>query len=204
MSGLTFPQLDQPGLLHIFTLREDAKKDSSMEEILAPFSFPKNSYVTAEQPHSNQVAVAHRHDCGKKLPGVDALITNEPGVTLVIRTADCGPLFLYDPVAKVIGLAHSGRKGTEANIARATIRAMEKEFGAKPENIITVLGPCIRPPQYEIDFASEIARQCRDEAIAQYTDSALNTGADLQRFYSYRMEKGKTGRHYSAICLKAS
>jgi len=205
MIGITFPRLDRPELLHIFTAREDVKSDfvSPMEEMLDRFFFPENSYVTAEQPHSNKVAVARFMHRGQKLPGVDALITNEPGVTLVIRSADCGPLFLYDPVAKVVGLAHSGRKGTEANVARAVIRAMEKQFRSKPSNIIAVLGPCIRPPHYEVDFATEIGHQCQKEGVTQYIDSGLNTGADPRRFFSYRMEKGKTGRHYSAICLKA-
>lgn len=109
--------------------------------------------------------------------------------------------FFYDPVTHGIGLAHSGRKGTEANIAGATLRAMKKHFGSDPAHILVLLGPCIRPPHYEIDFAATIAAQCRAEGVIQYEDCGLNTGSDLQRFFSYRVEKGQTGRHYSALAL---
>ena len=78
---------------------------------------------------------------------------------------------------------------------------MIREFGSDPRDLTAVLGPCIRPPHYEIDFASQI----RDQALAagvpenQYFDSGLCTASDLSRFYSYRIEKGNTGRHLALL-----
>jgi len=63
------------------------------------------------------------------------------------------------------------------------------------------LGPCIRPPYYDVDFPSEIMRQLKAEKVGKVVDSGLCTAADLKRFYSYRAEKGQTGRHFSVFSL---
>jgi len=57
------------------------------------------------------------------------------------------------------------RRGTEGNIVGETIGCLGKRFGSQPENLIVQLGPCIRPPHYEIDFAAEIGRQARDSGV---------------------------------------
>jgi copper oxidase (laccase) domain-containing protein len=62
-----------------------------------------------------------------------------------------------------------------------------------------VLGPCIRPPDYEVDFAREIQQQAKQAGVGLFHDSGLNTAADLSRFYSYRKEMGKTGRMLALI-----
>jgi copper oxidase (laccase) domain-containing protein len=67
--------------------------------------------------------------------------------------------------------------------------------------MLALLGPCIRPPYYDVDFASEIIRQLRLEKVGKVVDSGLCTAADLKRFYSYRAEKGQTGRHFAAFAL---
>jgi len=96
---------------------------------------------------------------------------------------------------------HSGKKGTEAGVVPATIRRMKQEFGADPQQMVAVLGPCIRPPHYEVDFASEILRQLKAEQVGTVVDTLLCTAADPDRFFSYRMEKGKTGRHFAILSL---
>jgi YfiH family protein len=82
---------------------------------------------------------------------VDGLVTNEPGVTLVTHHADCAPLYFADPVQKAVGLAHSGWHGTAARIGAETVRAMAREFGTRPENLICVIGPSIGPCCFEVD-----------------------------------------------------
>jgi copper oxidase (laccase) domain-containing protein len=98
-------------------------------------------------------------------------------------------------------LAHSGKKGTELGIAPKTIKQMNETFGSDPANMIVQLSPCIRPPHYETDFAAEIIRQCRSCGVKQIHDSGVCTACDLDRYYSYRAEKGKTGRMLALLGL---
>jgi len=156
--------------------------------------------VTAQQTHGRDIAVVDENTASP-VPGVDGLITNRPGVALGIYVADCGPVFLVDPRRRVIALLHSGKKGTALNIAAAAVKIMRERFGCDPRDMIAQLGPCIRPPHYDIDFAAEILRQCHASGIQQVVDCCLNTGADLERFYSYRVEQGKTGRLLALLAL---
>ena len=155
--------------------------------------------VSAEQIHGVGVAKVGQTEAGQVIPQTDALISGEKGLTLVVRVADCGPVWLHCAKTGAIGLVHSGRKGTELGIVPATVQAMRKEFGAEPAGMLVVLGPCIRPPHYDVDFASEILRQLRQEGVGEIVDSGLCTARDPARFYSYRKEQGKTGRHFAAV-----
>jgi copper oxidase (laccase) domain-containing protein len=154
----------------------------------------------AEQIHGNGVAVVDQRSPEKTL-GVDAMITNDPGVVLGVYVADCCAIYFIDPVEAVIGLAHSGRRGTEQNIAGATVERMVNSFGSAPEDLLIQLSPCISPPFYEVDFAAQIVTQLRMAGVRRIHDGGENTGADLQRFYSYRMEKGSTGRMLAFLTL---
>jgi copper oxidase (laccase) domain-containing protein len=66
---------------------------------------------------------------------------------------------------------------------------------------VVQLGPCIRPPHYEIDFAADIVEQCRRAGVRQINDSATCTACDTTRYYSYRAEKGRTGRMLALLAL---
>ncbi|MGC6464655.1 MAG: polyphenol oxidase family protein [Akkermansiaceae bacterium] len=154
----------------------------------------------AEQVHGNELAII-TSDSPHLTSGVDGLLTNQPGILLGIHVADCGVIYLLDTASGAIALLHSGKKGTELNILGKAVSAMTKTFETKPDNLVVVLGPCIRPPHYEIDFAATI----RDQALAagvpetQYHDCQLCTASDLSRYYSYRLEKGNTGRHLALL-----
>ena len=155
--------------------------------------------VAAEQIHGSGVAKIGRAQAGEVIPQSDALISGESRLTLVVRVADCGPVWLHCKKTGAIGLVHSGRKGTELGIVPAAIRAMKKEFGADPAEMLGLLGPCIRPPHYDVDFAGEILRQMKVEGVGEIVDSGFCTASEPQRFYSYRREKGKTGRHFAVL-----
>ena len=94
---------------------------------------------------------------------------------------------------------HSGKKGTELNILGQAITLMGENYGTQPSDLVVVLGPCIRPPHYEIDFAAEIARQAAAAGVGEFHDEGENTACDLTRHYSYRIEKGCTGRMLALI-----
>ena len=78
---------------------------------------------------------------------------------------------------------------------------MRQGFGIESGDLIVQLSPCIRPPHYEIDFAADIVRQCRDAGIEEIFDSGVCTACDLEHYYSYRAEKGRTGRMLALLAL---
>ena len=199
----TFPALDLPGLRHGFSTRSPVALDGLDGELISSFraaGFPMERAVQGEQTHGNQVAMVAEPSVSR-IPGVDALATAVANLPLVIRVADCGPVFLYDPVRRAIGLAHSGRRGTEGNIVGETIAVLKKAYGSDPRDLVVLLGPCIRPPHYEVDFAAEIRRQAREAGVMHYHDSAICTASRMDLYYSYRMEKGKTGRMWAVLML---
>ena len=80
---------------------------------------------------------------------------------------------------------------------------MQEQYGSQPSDLHVVLAPCIRPPAYEVDFASQIREQALAAGVpdSQYTDSAICTTSELSSFYSYRQEKGSTGRMLALLGL---
>ena len=116
---------------------------------------PKKS-VHTKQTHTDIVRVADRSLWGAGLYGpeldpCDALITNTPGTALVVFTADCTPVLLYDPVTGAVGAVHAGWRGTAANIVGKTVDAMRANFGCQPENIRAAIGPNIGKCCFETD-----------------------------------------------------
>ncbi len=200
----TFPTLQIPELRHGFSTRSEGPLEQLEQELESTFTeagFPMVDAVHAEQPHGNRAQAVYT-PCGIRVPDVDALATSVPRMPLVVRVADCGPVFFYDPVQKVIALAHSGRRGTAGNIVKETIQCLHEMYDVKAEDLVVLLGPCIRPPHYEIDFAAEIGRQALACGVKQYHDSGLCTASHLDRYYSYRAEKGKTGRMWAVFMIE--
>jgi purine-nucleoside/S-methyl-5'-thioadenosine phosphorylase / adenosine deaminase len=190
--------------------------DAAHREIRNAIGLGDVPMFTAEQIHGNKIAVidkvgsALRADRGRRgaaylpgreLPGCDGIITNQRGVALGIYVADCCAVYIVDPKTPAIGLVHSGRKGTELGVVTNAITEMIERFGSDPANMIVQLSPCIRPPNYEVDFAAEIIRQCRALGVQHIQDSGTCTACDLGRYYSYRAEKGKTGRMLAVLGL---
>lgn len=207
-----FPALSETGVVeHGFILRipgldVQTERESALQRLehyhrdqLATIG--TRSLKLAQQIHGNGVA---RIDAGSvaKTMEVDGLVTMDPKVVLGIYVADCCAIFLVDPVRRVIGLVHSGKKGTERNIVGAAVRQLRTDFHSEPKDLIAVLSPCIRPPYYEVDFARSIVAQIRAENVTKIHDNGENTGFDLERFYSYRMEKGRTGRMLAYLALR--
>ncbi len=207
-----FPALDALGnVLHGFVLRVpglDVRTDreaalqrlESYHDVLRG-GFGPREFRMAEQVHSSLIA-AVTVDSPIRSAHADALITRDPNVLLGIYVADCCAVFLVDLKRKAIGLVHSGKKGTELNVVGAAVQKMAMEFGTVPADIVAQLSPCIRPPEYEVDFASEIVRELEEAGLNQVFDCGENTATDLERFYSYRKEKGRTGRMLALLALK--
>lgn len=176
--------------------------DAVHRAIRAEMGFGEMPFVTAEQIHGDTVAIlAEPLSEDRCLAGADGLVTNQPGVSLGIYVADCCAIFLVDPVARCIGLVHSGRKGTELAIVTRAIDTMRDRFGSRPADLVVQLSPCIRPPHYEVDFAAEIVRQVRAAGVGQVHDSGRCTACDLECYYSYRTEKARTGRMLALLAF---
>jgi len=175
------------------------------EAAVADFAGARAGWWRAEQVHGNAVAVVPGSaqitapDGLPVVPGVDGLVTRDAGVVLAIYVADCGVIWLADRRTGAIGLLHSGKNGTAANIFGQALERMSAEFGTRARDVTAVLGPCIRPPDYEVDFAAAIASQACGAGVGNFIDCGLNTASDPARFYSYRKQLGKTGRMLALI-----
>lgn len=157
-------------------------------EILAErIGFDVNNLVLTRQTHSDIVRVVTKSDaCGldhHAYPECDALITNDAGCALVVFTADCTPILLWDSIKGAVGAVHAGWRGTAADIAGKTVRKMASEFGCDPRNIRAAIGPNIGFCCFETD------RDVPDAIIAEF-------GAEAEAFIR------KTGEKYQ-VDLKA-
>ncbi len=211
-----FPALSAIGICrHVFTQRipsidvsndkaEVLKRlDSAHRGIRNAIDIGDWPLITAQQVHGNKIAVVDTPlKTDKEFPGCDGIITNQRGIALGVYVADCCAIYIVDPGTPAIGLVHSGRKGTELGVVPNAIKQMIDRFGSDPLNMIIQLSPCIRPPHYEVDFAAKIIEQCRDQGVRKIHDSSVCTACDLEHYYSYRAEKGKTGRMLALLGLK--
>ena len=139
------------------------------EKFLRAIGASKMRVVALRQIHSDIVHVIHSAKqsssgtgsqetlASEAAPQGDALITREPGVLLVVQTADCIPILLADPRRRVIAAIHSGWRGTVRRIAAKALGRMQMEFGTKPEEVIAALGPGIGQSCYEV--GTEVAAE---------------------------------------------
>ena len=135
-------------------------------------------FLVGEQVHGREVAVVDERTPAP-VSGVDGLITANPEVSLGVYVADCCAVYLVEPARRVIGLLHSGRKGSEQGITTAAIERMRAEFHCDPAKIIVQLGPCIRPPNYEVDFATQIVAQARGRLVTAGPRPGTCTGSRI-------------------------
>lgn len=112
--------------------------------------------VLTRQTHTTNVRIVTDEDRGKGIlrerdyTDVDGLVTNVPGICLVTSYADCVPLYFVDPVKKVIGLSHSGWRGTVGKIGKKTVEVMHEQYGCDPGDILAAVGPSVCMECYEV------------------------------------------------------
>jgi copper oxidase (laccase) domain-containing protein len=179
-----------------------SRLDAAHREIRRAIGIGDWPLLTVEQVHGNKIATADTPvGSDKNFAGCDGVITNQTGLVLGVHVADCCAVYIIDPKTPAIGLVHSGRKGTELGVITNAITQMVECFGSNPAELIVQLSPCIRPPHYEIDFAENIADQCRAKGVREIHDSGICTACHVDLYYSYRVEKGKTGRMLALLAL---
>jgi polyphenol oxidase len=170
--------------------------------------------LTLYQVHSSDVVAAIAPWDGGARPKADAIVTRTEGLAIGVTAADCGPILLVDPSARVIGAAHAGWKGALTGVLESTVDAMEK-LGAERSGIVAAIGPMIRQSSYEVgsefverfleadadnamyflpgerdghamfDLAGFIRMRLENAGVLMIDDVGVDTYSD-QRFYSYR------------------
>jgi YfiH family protein len=198
---------------------------------LESLGIDQDSLVCTKQIHGVEVKRVNSLQKGSgaliyetALPDVDALITDEKNVPLAIFTADCLPIFLFDPQTRSIGLVHAGWRGTHGRIAQKTIEAMKKEFHARPENVCVQFGPAIRSCCYQVSkdfqdkFPGDIDQQGESFFLdlsganrkqlnlsgvrpVNIFDCAICTSCHNAEYFSFRKEKNSSGRMMSVMAL---
>jgi len=129
----------------------------------AALGYDEKKLVFSDQVHLTNIHKVTEKDCGKgiiresDIKQIDGLVTNEPGIPIITFYADCVPLFFYDPVKKVIAMAHSGWRGTVKRIGAKMVSYMQKEYGCEPSDIVCAVAPSICQNCYEV--SEDVAEQ---------------------------------------------
>ena len=207
----------------------------NIEILGSALGFATEDLVLTRQTHSDIVRVVGRADCNgcfhRDYPECDGLVTNTPGVTLMIFTADCTPLLFHDPVTGAVGAAHAGWRGTADAIGARVVETMVREFGCNPADIRAAIGPNIGQCHFETDadlpqamiaaFGSEVEAYIRPSGEKYFLDlKAINalvlrragvqkieisedcTMCQPHRFWSHRYTRGQRGSQGALICCR--
>jgi YfiH family protein len=159
------------GVRHVFTTRRsddggDRLADPAQRgRVLRAVGFDPARVVEIAQVHGAAVVEARAADAGVKLGPADAVFTAEPGVLLSVRVADCLPLLLADPLARVVAAVHAGWRGLSAGVIQAAIDALERH-GGSAGRVVCAIGPSIGPCCYEVDEPVRRALRACDEAFS--------------------------------------
>ncbi|MGV7975597.1 MAG: peptidoglycan editing factor PgeF [Anaerolineaceae bacterium] len=202
------------------------------QRLFEVFGRPYESRFDVWQVHGTTLVYSDRpRPRDQKHQPADGIFTDNPELTLIMRFADCVPLVFYDPVKRVVGLVHAGWQGTVQNIGGLGVDYMRQRFGSDPASLFAGIGPSICGSCYQVgeevrarflqafgadalDFFAERdgalyldlwlanAFSLRKAGVVQVEQSGLCTAEHLDEWYSYRKEKGITGRFAVVIGLK--
>lgn len=201
------------------------------QRLFSTLDRPFSSVFDVWQVHSADVVVADGPRNDRPHTKGDIILTDDPGVTLLMRFADCVPIFLYDPHRRAIGIAHAGWLGTVRRAAEFAVQAMVQTFQSDPADIMAGLGPSIGPDHYTV--GAEVVEQIEasfgrdashhldrrngktyldlwsanralllEQGVVQIEVAHICTACHINDWYSHRGEGGKTGRFGAAIALR--
>ncbi len=204
----------------------------NLGRVCAALGLAREAVVSPNQRHTANVRRIEQADRGQVYTGYDIFVTDQPGVPLLLRYADCTPVLIYDPVRRAAAVIHSGWRGTVQGAARAAVEALAKEYGSRPADMVAGIGPSIGPCCYEVgeevidavratfhrpdallparpskgrrhfDLWAANVRWLADAGMRQIELAGLCTACRVDEFYSYRAERGKTG-HFGAVMMLA-
>jgi hypothetical protein len=186
---------------------------------------PQDQIASSHQVHGNEVLVAAEPG---RADGFDAVITNKPGLFAGVTVADCTPVLIYDPVHHAVAAIHAGWRGTAAKIVSNALHSMREKYGTQGKDCYAYIGTCISYEAFEV--GPEVAAQF-DKQFVHFDPAKQKHFADLKRanlhqleragvpeshvgisvkctvlnndeYFSFRKEKGKTGRMLALIGIK--
>lgn len=203
--------------------------EENLRRVSAAFGVSRADLVSPNQRHTANAARVGAADRGRILTNTDTLLTDEPGVPILLRYADCTPVMLYDPRHRALAVIHSGWRGTVAGAIPAAISAMAKAFETRPADLVAGIGPAIGPCCYEVgDEVVEAVRSTFREperllprngnarrhfdlwsanrawlleaGVRQVEVAECCTACHMDEFFSYRGGQGRTG-HFGALMV---
>lgn len=201
--------------------------EENLRRVSKAFGFGRGDLVSPNQRHTANVRRVHAADRGQVFAGVDTLVTDDAGVPLLLRYADCTPILLYDPAHRAAAVVHSGWRGTIQGAAAAAVAGLAAQFGSTPADLVAAIGPSIGPCCYEVgddvvDAVSAVFDRpaallprrgsgrhhfdlwaanrllLREAGVRQIETAELCTACHQDEFFSYRAQRGKTG-HFGAL-----
>jgi hypothetical protein len=240
----TFDSLDDAGVAHaIFTRQggvssqpwdslnlggtvgdDPARVGKNRQLVLEAFGRSSETIFDVWQVHSKDVIIAKApRDLQAPHQRADAILTQNPDVTVLMRFADCVPILLSDPVHRAVGLVHSGWPGTVKRVTQAAVDAMHHTFGTQASDLLAAIGPSIGAHHYQIgpDVESQVRAAFGSDAdallvpvngsvhfdlwagnrlileecgVRKIETAGLCTACHLEDWYSHRGEHGHTGR----------
>ena len=232
---MDFLLLEKEGIAAGFT--KAPEKHTERLDALVKAAAPGEHIITAHQVHGTDVVpvtedVLRDKDTLVHMGECDGFVTDLSGITLTTKHADCVPLYAFDPVKRVIGLAHAGWRGTAAGMAASLIDAMSRFYGCVPSDVTAAIGPSIARCHFEVsEDAAEVFRT-KMPWSAEFTDPGIKAGkymidlkginarlfemqgvkdvfispvctcCDTENCWSYRRDKTPE-RHLAYIALKA-
>jgi YfiH family protein len=207
-----------------------ARVEENLRRLARAVGFSPSELYEVSQVHGREVRVVDRLEAPADVrrDRADALAGRGVGLALGVRVADCGSVLLADPATGAIAAVHAGWRGAVSGVVPRTIAALLRAHGARPEDLLAVIGPHIRRASFEVgpevalqmagaapgaevvydasprpyaDLTAVLVHQLRAAGIppAQIDDLGGCTYAEPGRFFSHRRDHGRTGRHLAVI-----
>ena len=180
---------------------KESRVTENRKIILDALNIDYRNTVSAQQVHKDKIGLVRKEDKGKGafeysngIAETDALMTDTPGIPILMCYADCVPVFILDPVKKAIALIHSGRKGTELELTLKTLNKMKKIFETNPHSCLAAIFPSIGPCCYKIKEQNKIdnywlnKNKFNDEVISKQNRSGRSL--DLRKANYWQLIKG--------------
>jgi YfiH family protein len=247
-----FESLDHPDLIHgVFTRRGGVSQgnwrslnvgatvgddpehvNENRSRLFKALDREPESVFEVWQVHSADVVVVDEPRGETPIVKADALVTNKPHVTLLMRFADCVPILLFDPVRQAIGMGHAGWLGTTRKLAAELVRTIRRKYSCQPSDMLAAIGPSIAAHHYAV--GPEVVKEVREsfgneadlhlkhidgnvhfdlwsanrallegEGVRQIENSGMCSACDPEDWYSHRGQGGKTGRFGVAMALRS-
>jgi YfiH family protein len=138
---------------HVGEREENIKRNWDL--LSSAFDIPVDNFFTVDQVHGGEILIIDDDPdvvAGKdRTFPFDGIVSTRPGIAIGIKTADCVPVFIIDPIKRIVGAVHAGWKGTACSIAARAVDIIVKMFGSDSKDIRAVIGPAIGPCCYEVD-----------------------------------------------------